>query len=248
MPHAVSRLRTARLARSVKPFLARGGSRLAHCPGCRLIPSHCLCDLRPAITTRVGVCLIMCDIEPLKPSNTGWLVADGVADTFAFGWARTEVPPGLLALLADPQWQPYLVFPGDFVEPQRVVTQVPPASPAAEQPAPRPLFVLLDATWPEARRMFRKSPYLDHLPVLSLQPEALSRYRLRQSANLAHLCTLEVAALCMALAGEARAAQVMAAYLDVFTYHYLQAKHQLPLNWDSEAHVRLQACGCAPCL
>lgn len=96
--------------------------------------------------------------------------------------------------------------------------------------------------------MFRKSPYLDHLPVLSLQPEALSRYRLRQSANLAHLCTLEVAALCMALAGEARAAQVMAAYLDVFTYHYLQAKNQLPLNWDSEAHVRLQACGCAPCL
>ena len=96
--------------------------------------------------------------------------------------------------------------------------------------------------------MFRKSPYLDPLPVLSLQPEALSRYRLRQSANLAHLCTLEVAALCMALAGEARAAQVMAAYLDVFTYHYLQAKHQLPPNWDSEAHVRLQACGCAPCL
>jgi len=89
MPHAVSRLRTARLARSVKPFLARGGSRLAHCPGCRLIPSHCLCDLRPAITTRAGVCLIMCDIEPLKPSNTGWLIADVVPDTWAFGWART---------------------------------------------------------------------------------------------------------------------------------------------------------------
>jgi hypothetical protein len=63
------------------------------------------------------------DIEPLKPSNTGWLIADVVADTFAFGWARTEVDPALLALLADPQWQPYVVFPGEFVAPERVVTR-----------------------------------------------------------------------------------------------------------------------------
>ncbi len=43
----------------------------------------------------------MCDTEPLKPSNTGWLIADVVADTTAFGWARTQVDPALLALLAD---------------------------------------------------------------------------------------------------------------------------------------------------
>ena len=30
-PHAVARLRNARLARSSKPFLARGGSQLVHC-------------------------------------------------------------------------------------------------------------------------------------------------------------------------------------------------------------------------
>ena len=57
----------------------------------------------------------MADIEPLKPSNTGWLVADVVLDTFAFGWARTETDPDLLSLLADPPWQPYGVFPGAFV-------------------------------------------------------------------------------------------------------------------------------------
>ena len=103
LPHAVSRLRTARLARSSKPFLARGGPRGERCAGCRLVPSHCLCALRPSVPTRAGICLIMADIEPLKPSNTGWLIADVVADTFAFGWARTEVDPALLALLADPQ-------------------------------------------------------------------------------------------------------------------------------------------------
>ena len=123
-PHAVSRLRTERLARSVKPFLARGGIKGERCPGCRLVPSHCLCALRPEVPTQAGMCLLMADIEPLKPSNTGWLIADVVQRTFAFGWARTEVDPALLALLADPQWQPYVVFPGEFVAPERLVHEV----------------------------------------------------------------------------------------------------------------------------
>ena len=243
MTHAVSRLRAARLARSAKPFLARGGSNALRCPGCRLILSHCLCALRPTLATRAGVCLIMCDTEPLKPSNPGWLIADVVPDTAAFGWARTEVDPALLAMLADPQWQPYLVFPGEFVAAERVVTRIqselcvvdgrPPAS-------KRALFVLLDATWPEARKMFRKSPYLDQLPVLSLQPEQLSRYRLRRSRRDNHICTSEVAALCLDLAGEPLAAQTLEAYLDVFTHHYLQAKNQLPADLEGPVHQRLR--------
>ena len=233
-PHAVSRLRTARLARSSKPFLARGGSQAPRCAGCRLVLSHCLCAQRPVVPGRAGVCLIMADIEPLKPSNTGWLIADVVTDTFAFGWARTEVDPALPALLADPQWQPYVVFPGEFVPGGRVVTEVQATT------TKRPLFILLDATWPEARKMFRKSPYLDHLPVLSLQSEQLSNYKLRRSQQDQHFCTLEVAALCMALTDEALMAQTLAAYLDVFTHHYLQAKQQLPADLNSDAHQRLR--------
>ena len=261
-PHAVSRLRAARLARSAKPFLARGGPHGERCAGCRLVPSHCMCALRPILTTRAGVCLIMADIEPLKPSNTGWLIADVVADTAAFGWARTAADPALLAMLVDPQWQPYLVFPGEFVAPERVVTTLigynTATQPAAGPPqgglapsggsdprgggawGPRPLFVLLDATWPEARKMFRKSPYLDHLPVLSLQPEQISRYRLRRSRRDDHFCTSEVAALCMDLAGEHLAAQALEAYLEVFTHHYLRAKNQLPVQYEDEAHARLR--------
>ena len=237
-PHAVSRLRAARLARSSKPFLARGGPRGPRCAGCRLLPSHCICDLRPDLPVRAGVCLLMADIEPLKPSNTGWLVADVVADTFAFGWARTSVDPALLRLLADPQWQPYLVFPGEFVAAERVVMAVQAPDISSGK---RPLFVLLDATWPEARKMFRKSPYLDKLPVLSLQSEQLSSYKLRRSQRDEHFCTSEVAALCLALAGEALAAQTLEAYLDVFTSHYLLAKQQLPVDMEDAAHLRLRA-------
>ncbi|MBS0608703.1 MAG: DTW domain-containing protein [Proteobacteria bacterium] len=238
MPHAVSRLRADRLARSAKPFLARGGSRRAHCAGCRLVPSHCICALRPPCDTRAGVCLLMHDIEPLKPSNTGWLIADLVADTHAFGWSRTEVDPALLALLADPQWQPYVVFPGEFAAPERVVQQVAPVAPT---PGRRPLFVLLDATWPEARKMFRKSPYLAQLPVLSLHSDAASRYQLRRSSRGEHFCTAEVAALCLAQAGDERTGALLQAWLDLFSERYLLAREQRPVDADSAAHRQLHA-------
>ncbi len=233
MSHAVARLRAARLARSVKPFVARG-SKSQRCPQCRVIPSHCLCAWRPRVEAQAAICLLMHDVEALKPSNTGWLIADVVADTTAFGWSRIDVDAALPALLSDPQWQPYLVFPGEYAAAERVVGEVRPTA------GKRPLFVLLDATWTEARKMFRKSPYLDHLPVLSLQPEQLSRYRLRRSKRDDHLCTAEVAALCLELAGDERAAEALDAYLDVFSQHYLAAKRQLSLDLDDELHRRLQ--------
>lgn len=180
------------------------------------------------------MCLVMYDVEALKPSNTGWLIADLIADTHAFGWQRTAVDSKLIELLQDPQWQPCVVFPGEYVAPERVITELPQAS------GKRPLFILLDATWSEARKMFRKSPYLDQLPVLSLQPEQLSRYRLRRSKRDEHLCTAEVAALCLELAGDQRAAQALDAWLDLFSERYLGAKHHWPVDESSPTHQALK--------
>jgi DTW domain-containing protein len=242
MPHAVSLLRAARLARSAKPFLARGGSTRERCAGCRLPLTHCTCALRSGVSTpaRAGVCLLMADIEPLKPTNTGWLVADVVPDTFAFGWARTEVDPALLALLADPRWQPFVVFPGEYAAPPRAVVEE-----VRVGDGRRPLFVLLDATRSEARKMFRKSPYLERFPVLSLRPDQVSSYVLRRSRRDDHFCTSEVASLCLELAGDARASRVLDAWLDVFTHHYLQARRQLPPVADGEACMRLASVAAA---
>ncbi|WP_296128117.1 tRNA-uridine aminocarboxypropyltransferase [Pseudomonas sp. Ga0074129] len=234
MTHAVARLRAERIARSAKPFLARG-SRSVRCPDCRLAATHCLCAWRPRIAAQSAVCLLMHDVEALKPSNTGWLIADVLADTSAFGWSRVAVDPALPVLLNDPQWQPYLVFPGEYVAAERVVSEVQPA------PGKRPLFVLLDATWSEARKMFRKSPYLDSLPVLSLQAEQLSRYKLRRSKRDDHFCTAEVAALCLELAGDQRAADGLNAYLDVFSQHYLTSKAPRAVALDDALHERLRA-------
>ena len=106
-------------------------------------------------------------------------------------------------------------------------------------PGKRPLFILLDATWTEARKMFRKSPYLERFPVLSLQPEQMSRYRLRRSRRDDHFCTAEVAAMCLDLAGDHLASQALDAYLDVFSVHYLSGKRRLPLDEQDAVHQRL---------
>jgi DTW domain-containing protein YfiP len=217
MPHAVARLRAERVARSRRPFLARG-SGSARCPHCRVPATFCLCALRPTVPTRAGMCLLMHDAEPMKPTNTGWLVADVVADTEAFGWARTHADPRLVALLRDPQRMPYVVFPADGAAPERVVHEV------ETPPGRRPLFVLLDGTWAAARRMFRASPYLDSLPVLSFAPAQVSRYRLRRARREGQLCTAEVAALCLRLAGEAQAARALDDWLDAFVARTEEAR------------------------
>ena len=238
-PHAVARLRAHVLAHSqTRPRLDRSEPRKPRCAGCRLAPTHCACASRPRVPTRAGVCLVMSEFEPLKPTNTGWLVADVVPDTFAFTWSRTHVDPALLALLADPAWQPVVVFPAEFATPERVIADVPRDAAAATR---RPLFILFDGTWSEARKAFRKSPWLDRFPVLGLSPAQVSRYRLRRAWHEHHFCTAEVAALCLELAGDAGAARHLEAWLDVFSERYLRARNSLPPDADDAAHRRLRA-------
>ncbi len=122
-----------------------------------------------------------------------------------------------------------------------MVETVAPPEASQGRPAKRPLFVLLDGTWAEGRKMFRRSAYLAQLPVLSPVLARSTQYRLRQSGRDDHLCTSEVASLCMELAGDALAAQILDAYLAVFTHHYLQAKNQSPIDAQGEAHRRLRA-------
>jgi DTW domain-containing protein YfiP len=76
--------------------------------------------------------------------------------------------------------------------------------------------------------------------VLSLHPTQLSRYTLRRAQAETHLCTAEVGAMCLQLANDTLAAQALNAYLDVFTSHYVKAKHQQPVDLTDEVHVRLQ--------
>ncbi|QTF07311.1 DTW domain-containing protein [Brenneria izadpanahii] len=215
--NAVLRLRQQRLEQSTKPFRARG-CRVVRCQRCLLPATNCLCHTIQPSHARSRFCLLMFDTEPLKPSNTGRLIADILPETQAFLWSRISPDPRLLAALGDADYQPYLVFLADDAQEERQIFR---QLPSQGKPA---LFILLDGTWPEARKMFRKSPYLDALPILSLNVDALSRYQLREASNAGQHCTAEIAIALLGQAGDSAAAAALSEHFDRFRKRYLAGK------------------------
>ncbi|QNH98949.1 DTW domain-containing protein [Shewanella algae] len=64
-------------------------------------------------------------------------------------------------------------------------------------------LVILDATWLEAGKMYRQSPYLQSLARVELQAEQGSAFRLRRNQRQGGLCTLEcIAAVWQDLGGD----------------------------------------------
>ena len=238
--HAVHKLYDHRLSQSTRPFLARGGS-ISRCKHCMLLPYLCICSIKKTVNTQSAFLLLMYDDEILKPSNTGRLIADLIPDTFAYIWSRTEPNKSMLALVNDPKWQPIVVFPEEYAQAERVLTQ--PAIPQAKTPVSnkRPLFILLDGTWAQAKKMFRKSPYLDALPVLSFSPEKLSQYLVRKATKDNQLATAEVASLVLASIGEQKNADLLALFFSTFKENYLLGKSRQQLTEESSQHTLICA-------
>ncbi len=230
-PNSIAALRSRRLAASSKPFRARG-SDIKRCGECLLRQDLCMCRWRPRLQADAKFCLIMHNLEPLKPSNTGRLIGELLPETEAFLWSRTEPDAAMLETIRAAGFTPYLIFPGDYCAPERVCHQPDPAS------GTRPLFILLDATWQQARKMFRKSPWLDQVPVLELKPERASRYRLRRAYREQHLCTAEVAIELLHLNGDRRAAAGLDAYFEAFTERYMAGRLNRPVD-ETAAHYQV---------
>lgn len=219
--HAVHKLHAERKALATKPFGARG-KKLVRCGHCLLGEQFCTCEFRRQLNTQVSFLLIMYDDEVLKPTNSGRLIADLIPDTHAYLWSRTQVSSDMLALLADTQYQAYLVFPGQYANPgQNILSQVP-----REETHKRPLLIMLDGSWREAIKMFRKSPYLHHLPLLSFDPKVLATYALRKGSHDFQLGTAEVAALALEAVGEADNGLALSAWFDLFVESSLLGRNR----------------------
>lgn len=214
--HAVQRLHHYRQSISTRPFKARG-YKVTRCDNCRIALKHCICSHRPSCHSAASFLLLMWDDEVLKPSNTGRLIADLIDDTHAFIWQRTELAPELKALIEDPQYQPFVVFPQDYAnETHQVINQVPDLAEGK-----RPLFILLDGSWREAKKMFRKSPYLAQFPVLSIMLDNQDeRFRLRKAKGDDRLATAEVAAHVLRSFGEHDNGHLLDLWFDTFSQQY----------------------------
>lgn len=217
MKNSVLVLRKKQLETSKKEFRARG-AKLKRCDHCLIDINECICDGIQQAECSLAVCMLMYHNESFKPSNTGRLIADVIPENFAFRWDRTDPDKEFLALINDEQYQPLIIFPSEGIEPQRVVEIV------ERTEGKKPLLIFLDGTWREAKKMIRKSPYLDQFPVLSIAPDKLSEYKLRVAVHDNHLGTAEVAIMVLELANELDASNKLSQHFEDFREAYLKCK------------------------
>ncbi|WP_282040066.1 tRNA-uridine aminocarboxypropyltransferase [Halomonas alimentaria] len=222
-----------------REFKARG-SFVERCPGCNLPQLNCLCPYAVGAESEARVWLLTHSMEHLKPTNTGRLIRDVLPDTEVFTWYRTAPDERLLTLLEDERFAPFVVFPDDQPDYAERVVGID-AVAEAKAAGRIPVYLLLDGTWRQARRIFRKSPYLDALPVLPLRTERLTRYRLRKPASSAHLCTAEVAAELLRQGGDEDAAQALDDYFDAFNDSYAASRRFEKIEAPTAAMRRLLA-------
>lgn len=246
--HAVHKLYLYRKSLATREFKARGW-RVVRCSICRIDQRFCTCDLLKTGNSKTAFALLMYDNEVLKPSNTGRLIADVIPDTHAFIWKRNQIDDGLKALLDDPTYQVYLVFPKEYAGEQQTVFE---GKIGNRQTDKTPLFILIDATWRQAKKIFRKSPYLQSLPMVSIGEQDLdlmlndsnvsdhsigqdkadldnfgSRYNVRKAAITGQLATAEVAAKVLRYVDDEVAAMHLDLWFDVFCYQYQKGVKQL---------------------
>jgi DTW domain-containing protein YfiP len=152
--------------------------------------------------------------------------------------SRTQENQALLAVINDEKWFPLVVFPKEYADENRKIFSNKVTCPEGK----RPLFIMLDGSWREAKKMFRKSPYLDKFPMVSFdaktaiqsvvgrylnennsQPSPVgldSRYTVRKTELEHQFSTAEVAARVLDMYGEGNNAHVLDLWFDVFNYQY----------------------------
>jgi DTW domain-containing protein YfiP len=156
------------------------------CPRC--LWQQCLCAEVPVVATRTRIVIVRHHLELHRSSNTARLAHlalpnSAIVDHGGFGGIAT-LPDLTGAWLLYPLGEPMVATP-------------------AEPPAQ---LVVLDGSWSQARRMYRKLPAVRGLPILRLPDAPMAVARLRESPGPGQVSTIEaIAAALRLLEGDALA-------------------------------------------
>lgn len=151
------------------------------CPRCLFQQRVCVCASIPIVETRTRVVIVRHHLERYRSSNSGRLAHFALPNSVIVDHGG-QLGPAVMP----PLQGAWLVYP---VGEPTVVAPVPPP----EQ------LVFLDATWSQARRMFRKLGALRGLPILRLPDAPMPAGRLRESPEPGFVSTIEAIARALRL-------------------------------------------------
>ena len=138
-----------------------------------------------------------------RPSNTGNCVLEalGPASARKILWERVTPDEELLAVIAS--GKALLFYPDPHLSEDRVNHDLS----GIEH------IILLDGTWQEAKKIYKRSPYLQGMNTFSLTTHRVSEYNIRRNQREGGLCTAECVIEALTIIGEdERADSVNAAF------------------------------------
>lgn len=206
------------------------------CPDCHLQKKACLCRCCPQIRSKATFFILVHERELEKPTNTGHLIINALPQSHYDVWSRSEPSQSLQVLLNSSGLAPCLLFPADYAmgvqnstEPVSHVTFFEQQSQQQFQQLLQqrphnesrdPLFILLDGTWQQAKKMYRQTLALQKIPLMSVGQQKTSQYRLRKNQAPGNLSTAEVAVECLRRTGEISQADALHQYYLKFMQHF----------------------------
>ena len=131
--------------------------------------------------------------ELKKKTNTGRIVKECLGDNVEIiVWKRTEPCKEIIDLVADDDIA--LLYPDVDDDPVNSLDDF-------------DTFLILDATWQEARKMYNRSPYLQMATRKSLRIDRPSSYKLRRNQIVGGLSTAECAIELLRIKGDQNSAE-----------------------------------------
>lgn len=156
------------------------------CHRCLRPQNRCYCNRIVPIPTRTrfAICVHPREYRHQK-CGTGRLCSIALPCAELFVGVDFRAHERFNALLNDPKLSPWLLYPG----PDAI--HLSPGSALTLPPDRELLIVILDGTWPEARKMLSRSSNLLALPRVSFTPTAASRFSIKRQPHAWCLSTIE---------------------------------------------------------
>ena len=187
--------------------MSRRNNAASRCMRCRMHSSLCVCSLIPKLDTRTRLVLVIHRAEDRKPTNTGRLAVEAMANSQVIVRGRAEEPADLIPLGSETR--PVFLFPHEGAVPLESVASI-----AGDD---RPVTLIVpDGNWRQASKVRNRVPGMRDVPCVSLPVGEPSIYRLRSEAHPFGLATVEAIGRCLRVLEGERGPEVEQALLHVF--------------------------------
>ncbi|WP_418903728.1 tRNA-uridine aminocarboxypropyltransferase [Marinomonas ostreistagni] len=182
------------------------------CPRCDYPEKQCVCRLIPLVEGDITVWILQDKTEAKHAKNSARLFRLCYAKTHIVSFSDNDALTSFFRKVRGDNT--VLLYPSDVSEPIETCD--------TDKIGSISNIVLLDGTWPKAKKMYLVEPRLQTLKTVNFQSPPRSHYEIRKSPNANALSTLEAAAYGLECLGNLRMSSVRHFFHEVIKMQWSQ--------------------------